>query len=266
MYIGAERVQVICRDRWAVLEKMKVHLAILTVLFLNACWYSNQPKQREAFGNTKAQNANEAKLCEYIADFTNLGNSTVDTTRIGESLVDPIDDFSNFTATDFGFVQSEGRVYKKAKTHRECDGKFIDVEYYQEFTDRVELASYQAYNDLFFTTKGKVYFWWVNSDGHLIIPVNDADPKTFQPFENVSGGTDKNGVYYGCPDYGVYRLDLPKHSKFEFVAKENNYWNSPHHYVIVGEEVYDVKYELKRGYFCKLDTTVSVNEVLKLKK
>ncbi|MCB0835753.1 MAG: hypothetical protein KDD99_03755, partial [Bacteroidetes bacterium] len=118
----------------------------------------------------------------------------------------------------------------------------------------------------FFSTKDSVYFWWSNSDGHLIIPVEGADPETFQPFENICGGTDTNGVYYGSPNYGVNRLDIPKNADYQFIAKENNYWNSPDHYLIIGDRVYDIKYEYKKGYFCERNGTLSKEEILRRKK
>ena len=245
---------------------MKIHFTILTLLFLNSCLNSNQSEIKEETVDKLEQSSTESKQCEYIKAYQNIGNRTIDTIRIGKRLVDPIDDFTNFEETDFGFVKSENKIYKKSKTHRRCDGKFIDVEYYQDFTNRIDLSSYKEFNDRFFTTKDRVYFWWVNSDGHLIIPINNADPKTFKPFDNICGGIDKNGIYYGCPNYGVYQLDIPIKSKFEFVAKENNYWNSPNHYLIVENKVYDIKYELEKGYFCELEKTASVNEILKLKK
>ena len=95
-------------------------------------------------------------------------------------------------------MKQVNRIYKKAKTHRTCN---------KEFTDRIEFESYEEYDDRFFTTKGRVNFWW------------------------------------------------------EFVAKENNYWDSPNHYLIVENKVYDIKYELEKGYFTELDKTVSCGNV-----
>jgi len=245
---------------------MKINLTILIFVLLNSCVNSIESNQEKELESTKKQSSTETIFCEYIKDYENLGNRLIDTIRIGQRIIDPIDDFTNFEEVEFGFVKAKGKIYKKSKTHRNCDGKFIDVEYYQEFTNRVELASYKEYNERFFTTKNSVNFWWANSNGHLIIPINNADPKTFKPFENICGGIDKNGIYYGCPNYGVYQLEIPIKSKFEFVAKENNYWNSPNHYVIIDNMVYDVKYELKKGYFCELDKTVTINEILEIKK
>ena len=111
----------------------------------------------------------------------------------------------------------------------------------------------------------KYFFWWVNSCGHLIVPVNNADPKTFHPFDDICGGIDKNGIYYGCPNYGVYQLNIPIESKFEFISKENNYWNAPNHYVIIDNNIYDIKFDISKGYYCELNKTVSINDIIKVK-
>ncbi|WBX75735.1 hypothetical protein PG911_13875 [Tenacibaculum ovolyticum] len=246
----------------------KILLILISISFI-ACNQSKK-KQPDEKKIVKSNNSEETKFnktieCNYINFFKDLGNTKIDTLRIERRLIDPIDDSISFKASIFDFVTKGNKVFKKSKTHRRCDGKFIDVEYYQEFTNRIELASYKKYNDRFFTTKNRVNFWWANSDGHLIIPINNADPKTFKPFENICGGTDMKGVYYGCPNFGVYKLDIPVSSKFEFIPKKDNYWNSPKHYVIVDNKVYDIKRNLKKGYFCELDMAISAEEIKKNK-
>jgi len=233
------------------------------LLTLGACSNSKDSNQERELENSQEMDLVEPTNCNYVKDYQEFGNRKVDTVRIKNRLVDPIDDFTNFEEVEFGFVKRKNRIYKKAKTHRDCNEKFIDVEYYQEFTDRIELDSYVEYSDVYFSTKGRVNFWWVNSNGYLIVPIHNADPKTFKPFEDVCGGLDDSGIYYGCPNYGVYQLNIPAKSKFKFVAKENNYWNSPNHYLIIENKVYNIKYELDKGYFCELDKAVSVNEILK---
>lgn len=133
-------------------------------------------------------------------------------------------------------------------TYRNCAGRFIDIEYYQDFTHRIELTSYKEYNDRYFTTRNEVNFWWTNSDGYLIIPINNVDPKTFQPFQNICGGIDKKGIYYGSPNFGVNQLNIPINSVFKFIEKK----------IAIG------KHELKRGYFCELDKTHSKEKKDKL--
>ncbi len=243
---------------------MKKTFLILILISLTACNHS----QKEGSADNKLSNSKEIKLsktreCNYIYFFRDLGNTKIDTIRVGRRIIDPIDDTTLFKGADFDFVTKGSKVFKKSKTHRRCDEKFIDVEYYQDFTKRIELSSYKEYNTPYFTTKGKVFFWWVNSDGHLMIPINEADPKTFKPFENICGGVDQKSIYYGCPNFGVYKLDISVNSKFEFIAKKDNYWNSPKHYVIVDKKVFDVKHELEKGYFCEINKSVSIADIKK---
>lgn len=231
-----------------------------------SCLNTNKSKQKSGKNNLQKINSGKQDNCDYIKDFEEVGNKIIDTFRLEKRLIDPIDDFVSFKEIEFGFVQREDRIYKKARTHRSCDSKFIDIEFYQDFTNRIELDSYREYDEIYFTTKNKVNFWWVNSDGNMIWPIHNADPNTFKPFKNICGGIDKNGVFYGCPNHGVSQLNIPVNSSFEFVPKEKNYWNSPSHFVIVDNKVYDVKYDLERGYFCELNKTVSINEALKYNK
>ncbi|WP_298421243.1 DKNYY domain-containing protein [uncultured Kordia sp.] len=236
----------------------------IILLFIGiSCEKSKSVTQDPVSKDSESTTVVEKKLCNYSKDYITLGNRIVDTIKVETRLIDPIDDY--FEATDHGFVKRADKIYKKAKTHRKCEGKFIDVEYYQEFTNRIDLASYKEYNDRYFTTKNNVYFWWVNSGGHLMIPINKADSKTFKPFKDICGGADKKGIYYGCPNYGMYKLNIPITAKVEFIPKEGNYWNSPKHFVIMDNKVYDIKYELDKGYFCERNKSISVKEVLKLK-
>jgi len=234
-------------------------LSYIIILTVASC---NHPGQGKVSGDSKMVQINE---CDYNLDYEHCGNRVMDTItvndRFGKRIVDPIDDFTNFQETEFGFVKTDEKLYKKARHHRRCGEKKIDVEFYQDFSDRIDLQTYREYDETYFTTNEKVYFWWVNSGGHLIIPINDADPNTFEPLENICGGIDKSGIYYGCPNHGVYKLNIPFNSTYEFIAKENNYWNSPNHFVIIDDKVYDIVFELKKGYYCKLNKKVDVNEL-----
>jgi hypothetical protein len=235
---------------------MKITLSIVFLALIS--WHTSG---RE----TAAVDTLNADQCNYLERYQHLGNTKADTFRLGQRLIDPIDDVASFKKADFGFVRSGNKLYKKSTAIRSCGNMLIGVEYYQEFSDRVELASYREYDERFFATKNSVNFWWANSDGQLIIPINGADPDTFEPFQNICGGTDATGVFYGCPNRGVYLLNIPIDSEYEFFAKENNYWNSPHHYVLIDNEGYDIKHEWKKGYFCELDASLSKDEVMKLK-
>lgn len=238
----------------------------MTLLIFSSCENSYKSKQNKELKGAQEINSNMASSCDYIKDYRCVGNGIIDTMRVDNRLVDPIDDFKNFHRADFGFVKRDGKIYKQARTHRRCGEEYVDVEYYQEFTNRIELDSYKEYDDRYFATRGRVNFWWVNSNGHLIVPISNANPETFKPFQDICGGIDKKGIFYGCPNLGVNQLNIPVGVTFEFIPKKDNYWNSPSHYAIVNNKVYDVKYELEKGYFCELDKTISVREVLKMKK
>lgn len=237
---------------------MKVSLRFLILLFFFSCTTVQKEKNEEPTQQTNVV------PCTYIDHYKNVGNTRVDTIRVGKRIVDPIDDLSGFEIAAHGFMTKNGKVYKKAVTHRRCNEKFIDVEYFQNVSHAIDLASYKKIDDTFFSTMNTVKFWWVNSGGHMIIPIDGKpDPETFKPFKNICGGKDKKGVYYGCPNFGVYKLNIPIKSNFQFIAKEDNYWNSPKHYVIINNKVYDVKYEVSKGYYCELNKKLSHEKIKK---
>ena len=242
---------------------MKTKYILLIWLLLISCNHTEQ-KKKELKVDTKRSITQYR--CDYITEFQNLGNTKIDTQIINSRIIDPIDDTASFKKTVFGFVTNGSKVYKKFTTSRYCEGKRINVEYYQDFSGRIDLNTYNEYDDRYFTTKNEVFFWWVNSDGHLMIPINGADPASFEPFQNICGGKDLKGIYYGCPNFGVYQLNMPKNVDFEFIAKADNYWNSPKHFVKIGLYVYDVKLDVEKGYFIDLENTIPKNGLLKLKK
>ncbi len=214
---------------------MKTILTILVFSLLIACKNSEKHKFSD---------------CDYLDKYMN-GNTKVNPRKIGKRMIDPIDDTLSYKKTKFGLVVNGHKVYKKAKTHARCEDEYIDIEYFQDFTDKIDIESYREIDRTFFASKNKVYFWWANSGGNMLIPL-DVDAETFEPFEDICGGIDKKAVYYGCPNRGIYPLNIPLNSEFEFIPQKGNYWNSPKHQVIVDEKLYDVKWEFEKGYFCDL--------------
>lgn len=236
---------------------MKPITLLMFLLLLISC---NSSKKEEIATGEK----NKVIPCNYIDNFKNVGNTKIDTIRVENRIVDPIDDILGFKVAKHGFLTKNGKVYKKAETPRTCGEKFIEVEYFQDLTHFIDLDTYKKLDDKFFTTMNTVKFWWVNSNGHMVIPLADEpDPETFQPFENICGGKDRKGVYYGCPNFGVNKLNISVKSNFEFIAKADNYWNSPKHYVIINNKVYDVKYDVDKGYYCELDKKLSPEQIRK---
>ncbi len=209
--------------------------------------------------NTSSSNTKSTE-CKYLDEFKQLGNKTIDSVRIDHRLIDPLDDFKNFQKLQFGFFKKGNKIYKKSKAHRSCSKRNITVEYFQDVSYAIDYDSYFEFDDTFFSTNNKVKFWWVNSDGHVILPVNHADPKTFEPFENICGGKDKNAIYYGCPNFGVFKLNISTSSTFQFIPKKDNYWNAPSHYVIVNNKVYSIERKIKQGYFCKRENNITPHQ------
>lgn len=241
---------------------MKIKSLVIFLLITYSCNNS-----KKGSNNSKLVIPEKAdKECNYLENSRYLGNLKINTISIEGKTIDPIDNSNGFKNGKFNFFLKDNHVFKKAYELRICKKKSIHVEYYQDVTRTIDLESYIEYNKTFFTTKGNVFFWWKNSEGHLIIPINDADPQTFKPFDNICGGTDEKTVYYGCPNFGVSKLNIPITSKFKFIPKSNNYWNSPKHYVIIDNLVYDIKRNLKKGYYLELDNSITIENLMKTSK
>ncbi|WP_422107790.1 hypothetical protein [Winogradskyella sp.] len=241
---------------------MRVYTVIL-ILLLVSCQNSKDKGQNKASDGSEVLSSVDLTDCDYRNEFKAFGNKVLDTIRIDGRLIDPLDDLKRFDLANFGFFTKEGRIFKKSGAIRPCGELTFGVEFLKEFTDQIDLTSYFEYDDRFFSTKGTVNFWWVNSDGHFIIPVADVDPKSFEPFNTICGGTDKNGVYYGSPNFDVHKLDIPANAKYTFIAKKNNFWNAPEHFVVVDDKVYDILHDINKGYFLKRNDSVLKHDILK---
>jgi len=227
----------------------------------------NEVKTEVQEKKEEVKTISSGKGCDYLRYYKDKGNGKIDTVRIKGRIIDRIDDYQGFKKAKYDFFVKNNKVYRKSVTHRFCNDLFIDIEFFQDLGNRIDLNTYKAYNKTFFSTRDTVKFWWANSGGHLILPVNDADPKTFTPSQSFCGGFDKNGVLYGSPNWGVYRLNIPDNENYELIPKKNSYWNTPEHYLISNGKVYDVKFDSDKNerYYCELNTEVSINEVIKLK-
>jgi len=158
------------------------------------------------------------------------------------------------------------RIELRFKIHSKpfrCGKKLIVTEAYQCVSKFIDIESYEIIEAPYFKMNNKVFFWWVNSDGNFIVPI-PADANTFSPFKEICGGKDKDGIYYGCPNYGVNKLDIPNNSNFQIIAKKNHYWNSPNNYAVLENDVFDIVYSLKKGYH--LNAIENLNKAAILKK
>jgi len=85
---------------------MKIKLTLVALLFLVACNFSDQEKKNRVPSNSQNQ-----KECDYLKRYFELGNKKMDTLRIGQSLVDPIDDLLSFKTLTFDFVQRADKLW-----------------------------------------------------------------------------------------------------------------------------------------------------------
>ncbi len=235
---------------------MNYYFSFIFILILFSC---NSKEEKKSTSKPSTQKNN---TCNYINEFLCCGNTDMNLIPLKKNWIDPIDDTISFVKSKYFFYTKDNKVYRKSKTFRSCQDKLIEVEYFQDLSHKINIESYKELKDPFFISSEKFYFWWTNSSGHLIFPVKDADAETFKPFDNICGGTDEKSIYYGCPNFGVYKLNIPRKSNFKFIAKEKNYWNSPKHYVIIDDKVYDVIFELKKGYHCLINNEVKIKDIL----
>lgn len=202
--------------------------------------------------------------CDYLDSFLERGNRIKDTVRVNDRLFDYLDDTAGFVKNKFDFYVRDGRLYRKHTSLRPCQDYHVAVEFFQDLSDVIDINSYEELGRRFFRTKDKVYFWWANSEMLLTIPVDFADADSFKPFENICGGVDKNGVYYGDPNRGVYKLDLPIGTAFEFIPKPDHYWNSPSNFMLVNNQLHDIKYKFGKGYYLDSNHNISISEARKM--
>lgn len=226
---------------------LKTTVAILFLTMLISC---------EGLFNTQPPCDND-----YLDGYKRLGNTIRNAYKTEKKYIDPIDDTISFKKADFGFFTKGDKVFKPSKTSIPCKEKSIEVQYYQDVSKKIDLPSFREINSPYFSSNGRVWFWWSNSGGHVIVPVENADSETFQPFENICGGADAHGVYYGCPNMGVYQLNISPDADYMFVSKKGNYWNSPKHYVLIDGEVYDGYYEYKKGYLFERNDSITFNDL-----
>jgi hypothetical protein len=112
---------------------------------------------------------------------------------------DPIDDTIHFKRViDQIYRGDSNKIYlKTACFYPVNNDTLLFLEYYKDISEFLDLKTYGQLPEGFFQNKHKVYMWWGNSDGEYPMEVKGADPKSFVPFKNVGGGTDKNYVFYG---------------------------------------------------------------------
>ncbi|MGB0430792.1 MAG: hypothetical protein ACPGLV_09985 [Bacteroidia bacterium] len=106
-----------------------------------------------------------------------------------------------YTKDDSAFVLSTRTMpYRDLNEKNDRTRQYVAVEYFQDITYWFDTVSYFDIDGSFFSAKGKVLHWWYNSDGTYVVSAKGANPKTFVPFEGISGGKDDKHVFYdGLP-------------------------------------------------------------------
>lgn len=114
---------------------------------------------------------------------------------------DPIDDTISYKwVVDKIYRDTAGSLFIRDMTIRpygESGDTSIRYEFFKNFNEFLDLKTYRRIKGDYFTNNGKVYLWWGNSDGAYPIAFPGADPGTFQPFDKLCGGVDKEHVFYG---------------------------------------------------------------------
>lgn len=140
------------------------------------------------------------------------GNSIVQLIQYKDNknlFINPIDDTINYKhVIDNIYTDADNRVYiLNVSTSLIGDNIFsnssLATEYFRDYTDFIDLKTYRLIKDDYFVNNHKVYLWFLNSDGTFPVEIEQADFKTFKPFDNVCGGIDKNHVFYGSPQDGI---------------------------------------------------------------
>jgi hypothetical protein len=113
---------------------------------------------------------------------------------------DPVDDTVHYhRVKDNIFTDANGKVYLLNAFIVSFGDSLLAREYFRDYSDFIDLKTYRSIKHDFFVNRGRVYVWFSNSDGTYPVEIDNADFKTFKPFDNVCGGTDKNHVFYGSP-------------------------------------------------------------------
>ena len=107
-------------------------------------------------GQDSANENSQVRTCAYHKHYQDFGNRVLDTLMQEGRILDPIEGSANFGRANFGFYTNGDRLYKKARAIEPCAGKLIQVEYDQDFTEEIDLASYRERGNHFFATRGKV--------------------------------------------------------------------------------------------------------------
>ncbi|MEM8891479.1 MAG: hypothetical protein AAGD28_26100 [Bacteroidota bacterium] len=174
--------------------------------------------------------------CSYKLD-RYLGNNIQDKVETELVNIDLIDDTINFRLLRDGiYTDTLDRLLIKSSTayvQKDCNTL---IEFFQDYSDFINLDDFRPINQHFFINNGKVYIWHINSEGRWPMLIEEADAESFEPIEGVAAGRDKSGIIYGSPHMKFNRLNLadPKNT----TVHKGECWNCGENYLVDSQQVY----------------------------
>lgn len=154
--------------------------------------------------------------------------------------VDPVDDTINYKRlAAFAYDQTiyagpDGKAYViktgskgRGKIPEELKGESIAFEYF-DVEPEIDISSYKTISRDYFSSKGKVYFWFHGDYRYHPVEVQGADPSTFVPFQKWwIGGRDRNNTFINTETFGGFKIsngiDINTYKQLSYgVCKDTN--------------------------------------------
>lgn len=210
---------------------MKTALLLLTFLILTVVSTCGQPtvktKNKQTVQYRTGLSGNN--IIQYIQDKKDKTYFT-----------DPIDDTINFNKIIDNIYKDKAEKYYILTVCFKplSQDTFLYLEYFKDVTNFIDINSYKKIKNGYFANKGKIFYWWGNSDGEYPCEAVGADPKTFVPFDSVAGGFDKKHVFYGGPpdEFKIIKGADPKTIKV--LNPKKGCWNCGNCYFLDNYTVY----------------------------
>jgi hypothetical protein len=165
--------------------------AILTFLIaLNSFGQINNERYKKFHSRLEGNN---------IIQFIKKDNSD------SKDFIDPVDDTTRFKLwRDNIYLDTSNQIFILTETFYfiPINDTTVTLQYYRNCSDFFDLKTYKLLKGHFFINKNKVYRWWRNSDGDYPQEIEEADAKSFIPFDSLDGGRDNYNVFFGDPIYG----------------------------------------------------------------
>ena len=152
---------------------------------------------------------------------------------------DPIDDTISYKRViDKLYRDSKGRIYLLTVAAEQWNDSLIMHAYFHDYTSFFKLKTYQSISEDYFINNGKVYIWFLTSDGHQPVEIKEADHKTFKPFDTICGGTDRHHVFYGGPEADIRIVKGANPKTIVVLNPKDGCWNCNTSYFKDDKNVY----------------------------